>query len=130
MILDEIHDGEFFFVATDSAYCEDFGYTKDMLKEKYKEYMIERIDKIKKVLKDVDLFYSTGEKIIPDREGNINLKKDGDKLKIEFQRNNIKYRSYPCGWGDNRCAYFDICWKEVLTKMKEFNYYIDGEFIE
>lgn len=130
MVLENIEQGEFFFLATDSAYCEDFAYTATALKEKYRDYIRERNEKIRQVILDVKLYFTTGEKKIPDREGQVNLKKTGDGLKCDFQKDNKKYKSFPCAWGENRCSYFNMCWREVLDKMRENSYYVDGQFIK
>ena len=139
MTFKKIKNGEIFFLATDSAYCEDFAYTDKQLIEKHGKYIGARNKQIKNILENVRKYYEEDEKRIPDREGQINLKKDVDKsgnkiIKYDFQYNNEKYKSYPCAWnkGAAKCMWFDKCWKEELDYFNntKYNFFIEGEFYE
>jgi len=131
MTFKKIKAGEIFFVATDSAYCEDFAYTDKILIDKYRKYIGARNKKIKEIINDVKLFYDTGEKKLPDKEGQINLKKYNNEIRYEFTRGE-KYKSYPCTWssGTNKCMWFDVCWKKDIDYFlnSNYNFYIDGKY--
>lgn len=132
MIFLKIDKGEFYFVATDSAYNQDFFYSKESLVEKHKQYMVNRNKKIKKTLKSIENYHKEKIEEWPEREGQINLKNDRGEIKYEFQCKNEKYKSFPCTWGKgkNKCGWFDLCWKEELEEIKNNSFYIGGKFIK
>jgi hypothetical protein len=132
MIFENIEYGEFFFVATDSAYNQDFAYTRESLLQKYQQEINERIKIIKICLDEINKFYLKLTYEMPKKEGNINIKKYNSEIKFEFQKDNIKYKSYPCTWsqGSQKCQWFDFCNKDLLAEIKNHNFYINGIFYD
>jgi hypothetical protein len=121
MRLEGIDEGYLLYIGRDNGYMYEYHFTMESLKE-FETIFLQRINKM---LMLKTLFTTRS---LPDRDFNIVIKKDkNNELHYDFQKDNIKYKSsWRCGY----CTWKDLCWKEVLDQMKEYNFYIDNNFIK
>lgn len=84
----------------------------------------------------VDLFYKLGalkDRIenkmgVPDRPYSLVMKRTGEELAFEFQKDGVKYKS---DWNCNGyCPYTLLCWADVYEEINKHKFYIDGKYLD
>lgn len=118
MNFEKINNGILLYICKDTGFMIEFVYENVKLGNGWFGEKIKHLKELKQKIEN---------KKIPDKDFQIQLKKIGDGLSWDFQKDSVKYKS---DWHCSYCQHKDLCWEKELNEITENSFYINGEFIK
>jgi CRISPR/Cas system-associated exonuclease Cas4 (RecB family) len=122
MLFENIQNGVLLYVGRDNGHIIEYNINHEC--SAYTSAIAEIYHRILE-LKQLKSQIQKG--VLPNRDFQIALKNKDGVISEKFQKEKVVYKSdYQCSY----CAYKDMCWKTKLEEIKNYKFYIGGEFVD
>lgn len=121
MIFENVSKGILLYIGRDNGFMVEYSYTVNELMRLYGNELYEKIDSLNKLKQQIE------NKELPERDFAMVFKNKEGSITDKFTKDKKNYKSE---WQCKYCGYQNLCWKDVLEKLKEYRFYIGGKFYE